>query len=291
MQELIFPAKVLLFGEYTILNGSKALAIAYPRLSGKWSFAPLDSGLARASHECLKNFITHPAASGLDLKSMKQDLERGLWFDSSIPHGFGLGSSGALIAGIYHRYGRPAQQLAEKKNILARLEDYFHGQSSGIDPLVSLINTPLLIHNFNQVQEVEQKLNLAGLFLLSTGGPRQTGPLVSVYQSKMQDAEFKRGCAEILSREVDLAIDCLLQDRPKDLFHHMWHISKFQWDYFSEMIPSHMREIWARGLDGAGYVLKLCGAGGGGLILGFSDKFIYRENPDFFLPYDLRELT
>ena len=32
------------------------------------------------------------------------DLEKGMYFDSSIPMGYGVGSSGAIVAAIYDRY-------------------------------------------------------------------------------------------------------------------------------------------------------------------------------------------
>lgn len=285
-----FPAKVLLLGEYTILNGSKALAIPFNSLSGKWSFEPLDSEEARASNASLSNFLHHPSDSYLDRDRLRRDVERGLWFDSKIPHGFGLGSSGALIAAIFQDYGAVSNDIQKNKLTLARLEDHFHGSSSGIDPLVSLIKKPLLIHDFHEVEVLESTLDLEGFFLLNTGKPRQTGPLVSIYQEKMKDPEFKRGCAEVLSREVNFAINGILNRDRGHLFHHLWLISKFQWEYFPEMIPTQMRGLWSKGLESGDYVLKLCGAGGGGFILGYSDRLTTDQKTDIFVSHEWREL-
>jgi mevalonate kinase len=220
----------------------------------------------------------------------KNDIENGLWFDSSIPHGFGLGSSGALIAALYETYGFKKKSIHEDKQALAKLEDYFHGSSSGIDPLVSLIQKPLLIHNFDCVEIYEKSINLSNFFLLNTNKPRITGPLVNIYQEKMKDPEFKRGCAEILSREVNFAVLAILDNDRSNLFHHLWLISKFQWEYFPEMIPTQMRGLWSKGLESGEYVLKLCGAGGGGYILGFSDKLSSAEKAKIFEPHELRDL-
>lgn len=285
-----FPAKVLLLGEYTILNGSKALAIPYWPLSGAWSTAPLESESALNSHSTLKSFLAHNSDSYLDQKRLREDISNGLWFDSSIPHGFGLGSSGALIAGLYHSYGLKKGVLSEDKMALAKLEDYFHGSSSGIDPLVSLVQNPLLIHNFNDVEIITSPLFLKGFFLLDTGKPRSTGPLVSIYQEKMKDPEFKRGCAEVLSREVNFAINCVLENDRKNLFHHLWLISKFQWEYFPEMIPTQMRGPWSKGLESGDYILKLCGAGGGGFVLGFSEKLETLNMKSLFEQHTVKEL-
>jgi mevalonate kinase len=290
MVERIFPAKILLLGEYTILNGSKALAIPYDQLSGSWSFAKHSTPEAKASYASLAAFLNHHSEKYLDLARLKVDVKKGLWFDSTILNGFGLGSSGALIAALFETYGLKRGTLQEDKICLARLEDYFHGSSSGIDPLVSLVQRPLLIHNFDDVEVLDKNISLEGLFLLNTGKPRQTGPLVSIYQQKMKDPEFKRGCAEVLSREVNFAINSIVSGERSHLFHHLWLISKFQWEYFPEMIPTQMRGLWSRGLETGEYILKLCGAGGGGFILGFSDKLSTKEKQQLFEPHDLREL-
>jgi mevalonate kinase len=290
LSETHFPAKILLLGEYTILNGSKALAIPYNELSGKWSFDKLDSPSASISHAALADFLNHSSENYLDYGRLKNDIENGLWFDSSIPHGFGLGSSGALIAALYEAYGFKKKSIHEDKQALAKLEDYFHGSSSGIDPLVSLIQKPLLIHNFDCVEIYEKDINLSNFFLLNTNKPRITGPLVNIYQEKMKDPEFKRGCAEILSREVNFAVLAILGNDRSNLFHHLWLISKFQWEYFPEMIPTQMRGLWSKGLESGEYVLKLCGAGGGGYILGFSDKLSSAEKTKIFEPHELRDL-
>jgi len=285
-----FPAKILLLGEYTILNGSKALAIPYWELSGKWSKGPLESEAAKTSHQSLTNFLEHNSGLYLDYERLKNDIENGLWFDSTIPQGFGVGSSGALIAGLYHSYGFKRGELPQDKLALAQLESHFHGSSSGIDPLVSLIQKPLLIHNFTDVEIYTKPLHLKGFFLLDSGKPRSTGPLVSIYQEKMKDPEFKRGCAEVLSREVNFAISSILEDEGTNLFHHLWLISKFQWEYFPEMIPTQMRGPWLKGLESGDYILKLCGAGGGGFILGFSEKLKSLDKDALFSKHAVREL-
>ncbi|WP_408096197.1 mevalonate kinase [Peredibacter sp. HCB2-198] len=282
----MYPAKVLLLGEYTILNGSKALALPYHDLSGKWSTEVNDSEMRENSRKSLLNL-----AEKMNLPLLKRDLGEGLWFDSSIPQGFGLGSSGAVIAAVFDRYGKTQDDLEANKIALARLEDFFHGSSSGFDPLVSHIQKPLLIHNVHEVEVLEERPNLKGFFLLNTGKPRQTGPLVSIYQEKMKDPQFKQGCADILAKDVNFAIDAVLKNDPTNLFHHIWHISKFQWDFFPEMIPTKERGLWARGIETGDFALKLCGAGGGGFLLGYSNKFSLQEMRQILNTHELRDLS
>jgi len=285
-----FPAKVLLLGEYTILNGSKALALPYNALLGEWSFENIDDELRYSSQKSLKNFIEKSNVTSIDQERLKSDLMKGMWFKSTIPQGFGLGSSGALIAAIFEYYGKPNGHLEDHKKDLARLEDFFHGSSSGLDPLVSHIQRPLLIHHFNDVEVLEVVPDLKGFFLLNTGRPRQTGPLVSIYQEKMKDPQFKQGCIDILSKEVNFAINAVIKNDGINLFHHLWHISKLQWDFFPEMIPTKERSLWTRGIETGDYILKLCGAGGGGFILGHSHKYDIEEMKYILGTDQLREL-
>ena len=54
-------------------------------------------------------FYEHLAALDTDLVSfnlndLKKDIDNGMYFDSSIPQGYGVGSSGALVASIYDKY-------------------------------------------------------------------------------------------------------------------------------------------------------------------------------------------
>jgi mevalonate kinase len=39
------------------------------------------------------------------------------------------------------------------------------------------------------------------------------------------------------------------------------------------MIPRLFKKLWKKGLDTGDYYLKLCGAGGGGFILGFTQNY------------------
>ena len=285
-----FPAKVLLLGEYTILNGSKALALPYHALHGEWTFEKNDSEARHSSRKSLRAFIEKSGATSIDLEKMRSEYFDGLWFNSSIPQGFGVGSSGAVIAAIYERYGKALGNIQDDKKGLAGLEDFFHGSSSGLDPLVSHLQKPLLIHDFSHVEILSTGPDLKGFFLLDTGKPRQTGPLVTIFQEKMKDPQFKQGCADILAKDVNYAINAVLSNDSVNLFHHLWHISKFQWEYFPEMIPTKERGLWTRGLETGDYILKLCGAGGGGFILGYSHKFTFDEMRQLLNTHQLRDL-
>ena len=120
MKGPLFYAKILLFGEYGIIKDSKGLAIPFNSYKGALKSAQNINGEAKKSNENLGKF--HQYLLGLktdmvvfNLQEFKKDIEAGMYFDSSIPQGYGVGSSGALVASIYDRYA------ADKITVLENL--------------------------------------------------------------------------------------------------------------------------------------------------------------------------
>jgi hypothetical protein len=60
----------------------------------------------------------------LDFDKIETDLNNGLYFNSSIPQGFGVGSSGALVAALYNQYAtdQVAADLVMQGDNLANLK-------------------------------------------------------------------------------------------------------------------------------------------------------------------------
>ena len=100
-----YNGKVILFGEYSMIFGSNALLIPYYSVSGEWSTIisrPCESGV-ESNRNLLKYFDylrKDDRFKILDLEKMEMELNAGLFFDSNIPTGYGVGSSGALVAAI-----------------------------------------------------------------------------------------------------------------------------------------------------------------------------------------------
>ena len=154
-----FNSKVLLFGEYGIIKGSKGLAIPFKPFGGELVFGN------SSKKKSLVDFFTYLKRSPilkkeLDLVRLESDINAGLDFTSNIPQGFGLGSSGALCAAIFSEYSviyRRNQEfdsntLSYIQEIMSIMESCFHGTSSGIDPLISYLDRPLMIENDDKVQ-------------------------------------------------------------------------------------------------------------------------------------------
>ena len=111
MKGPLFYSKILLFGEYGIIKDSKGLSIPYNFYNGALKVDENPSAEAIKSNESLQRFVTYleqlqndqPELVTFNLKDLKSDVESGMYFDSSIPQGYGVGSSGALVAAIYDK--------------------------------------------------------------------------------------------------------------------------------------------------------------------------------------------
>ncbi len=212
----------------------------------------------------------------LQLQKFRKDLASGWYFKSTIPGGYGAGSSGALCAAIYDRYGateKIRKDLAPLKNALAQIESFFHGSSSGTDPLVSYLSKAVHLFSAEHLEEVSLPVRGSDapfLFLLDTQKARKTEPLVKIFLEKCQDQNFVQRALQPLLQFNKEAIENYLQGDWEKLRSTYQEISQLQLTYFAEMIPEVFQEAWKKGLMEGKYCFKLCGAGGGGFILGIS---------------------
>ncbi len=279
----IYPAKVLLFGEYTVLKGSQALAMPFPHFGGQWQFSAQGKALQQRLQEwaatLLKLQREGKLLSDLDVEAFQNDLQNGLSFQSNIPTGYGLGSSGALCAGLYDCYSTDgiSPDYSNLKNELAQLESFFHGSSSGLDPLICLLNQAMLTGGEGKMKAVElpsQNGDGEGmLFLLDSEKSRKTGPLVQKFFDRCQNVDYEKRIFSELVPLADDAIHAFLQGDLATLFDAVHQISHFQFKYFEVMVLPEQRAIWLEGLAGDAFKLKLCGAGGGGFVLGVAQDW------------------
>jgi mevalonate kinase len=280
-----YHGKLLLFGEYTILKGSRALAMPLPRYGGQWGYS--ESIPAALS---LEGFVAHlhklekndGLLAELQLSAFEREVNKGLYFDSDIPVGYGVGSSGALCAAVYERFAlspisrQDESRYAQLKSQLAQLEGYFHGASSGTDPLICYLDQPVLLFPDGHVHPVDfrpQGRQEGHFFLLDTGISRKTGALVELFIAKCESSAYAAAIANRLVPATHAAIEAYLAADDQKLAAAVSQISSLQIEHFAEMIPGSCQKIWAEGLESRAYALKLCGAGGGGFILGYTRDF------------------
>jgi len=286
-----FYSKILLFGEYSVICNSMGLTIPYNKYSGKLQKDDnLDEELQRSSESLygfyeylLKLSEQNELLASMDLLGFKADLENNLYFKSNIPQGYGVGSSGAICAAAYDRYCNnkliisESKSLAELKQTFAQMESYFHGVSSGLDPLNSYLKKPLLIHNKESIELIDKPKGLNSdrlvTFLVDTRMSGETEHLVNIFFDKCRHYRFYK---EIKNKLIPLNNKCitLYMDGNSDGFlTEVKKLSNFFYEHFKSMIPLSFEELWEKGIRGSTYTLKLCGSGGGGFLLGFTEDF------------------
>lgn len=290
MNNPLFYAKILLFGEYGIIEDSQGLTLPYSFYKGALKFSDLESDFEKASNESLQKYVLYlkdlkvDEEFQIDIAKLQQDIRQGLFFDSNIPQGYGVGSSGALVAAIFERYSLGTylpehiakDQLKELRKVFGLMESYFHGKSSGIDPLICYMNLPILIENKEDVGRVSIPASHEGkgaIFLIDSGMTGETGPMVQIFFEKMKTEGFRKTMKEEFIRYNNACIDAFLKKEMTPLFRNLKSLSVWAYEHFKPMIPESIYNAWKKGLDTNAYYLKLCGSGGGGYILGFTKDY------------------
>ena len=288
MRGPLFYSKILLFGEYGIIKDSKGLSIPYNFYKGaliipeqQTQHTIESNGQLRGLYDYLSKNQTE-ALSSFDLDQMNSDLDKGMYFDSSIPQGYGVGSSGALVAAIYDRYALDKITVLENltrdkllalKAVFAQMESFFHGKSSGLDPLNSYLSLPILINSQEHIEPAgipSQSNSGGGVFLLDSGMTGETAPMVQLFMEKMKHEGFRSMLKNEFVRYTDQCVEDFLNGDVSSLFGNIKRLSKVVLDHFQPMIPKQFHQLWQLGLDTNAYYLKLCGSGGGGYMLGFT---------------------
>src|SRR5690625_4098815 len=156
MKGPLFYSKILLFGEYGIIKDSKGLSMPYNFYNGSLKIQDEQTEETIQSKAIVQRFAEflkdlqkkQPDLVAFDLEALATDVDNGLYFDSSIPQGYGVGSSGALVAAIYDKYAinkitvlenLTRDKLLALKKVFSAMESFFHGNSSGLEDRKSVV--------------------------------------------------------------------------------------------------------------------------------------------------------
>jgi len=289
MKGPLFYSKILLFGEYGIIKDSKGLSIPYNFFKGALKKDENPSIEAIKSNKNLKKFTDYletldSSVVLFDLEKIKQDIAGGMYFDSSIPQGYGVGSSGAIVAAFYDKYAQnkitvlenlTREKLLKLKTIFSEMESYFHGKSSGLDPLNSYLSIPILINSKDHIEATgipsQKQEGKGAVFLLDSGIIGETAPMVGIFMENMKQEGFRKMLKDQFIKHTDACVEDFLKGDIKSLFNNTKQLSKVVLSHFKPMIPKQFHELWKKGIETNEYYLKLCGSGGGGYILGFTE--------------------
>jgi mevalonate kinase len=289
MDSISFNSKILLFGEYGIMHDSNALSIPYKKFNGSLSKSDHlseDQKISNRNIESLYEYIIQEDYLNdiINSDNLKDEIDSGLYFDSNIPIGSGLGSSGALVSSIISRYSKvdlKSFSNSEIKKIMSLVESKFHGNSSGFDPAVSYFNKPMLYSN-QKIKLIERiAFKDFKVYIIDSQIDSSTKKMIKVFEDKISKSEFRLFFNSKFINNTNQCINHLIntsklfRDSVKELSNDTLH-------NFQEMIPEKLKNKWKEGIKNDSYYMKLCGSGGGGFFLAYDfDNQINSSFSDF----------
>jgi len=207
-----------------------------------------------------------------NLERLEAAVAKGLYFNSTIPFQYGLGSSGALIAALFKQFAalssdKATMDMIQLKVDFALLESHFHGRSSGLDPLVSFMNRPVLLHQDKSLQTLSLDLQRHGwsFALIDTKTTGATGPLVQHFMECMKDPDYQQAFQNDYLPASNGCIRSLINGE-QSFFTFLNQLIHFELKHLNRMIPAGYDELFTEALSQRVY-LKLLGSGGGGFLL------------------------
>ena len=273
-----YYSKVILFGEYSMIFDATALMIPLTKFSAQWRFAShLDASGGAASNASLQRFADYLSTMDvvkdiIDIQRLNHDLHFNLFLDSNVPSGYGLGSSGTLVAAVYDGYAKKKMDdLLQLKMLFGKMESYFHGSSSGIDPLQCYLGKPFKITPEGvQLLSDDFLKNGIRICLIDTKIKSNTKPLVDHFKQQREDAEFlSRFQSEYVPCGTS-CIDSMIQDDTNLFFKSLKQLTKRQTEFLRPMITDNTLDLFTSDYE-FNFGVKISGSGGGGYVLGFTD--------------------
>ena len=179
-----------------------------------------------------------------------------------VPQGYGVGSSGALVAAIYDKYASDKitvlenltrEKLLQLKAVFSQMESFFHGKSSGLDPLNSYLSLPILINSKDNIEPTgipSQSTNGKGaVFLIDSGIVGETAPMVNIFMENLKDQGFRNMLKSQFIKYTDACVENFLHGDVKALFENTKKLSGVVLNHFKPMIPEQFHQVWQKGIE------------------------------------------
>ena len=272
-------SKLLLFGEYSMIFDGCAVVIPLKRFSASWTRAQgTDDAFLCFSNRELARFrrflAENPTLAGaVNTSAFADDLADGWALASNVPLGYGLGSSGTVVAAVYDRYAdQKTSDAMELKKLFSRMESFFHGSSSGIDPLQCYLGKPFRI-GASGIRTLPDAFPEKGIriCLIDTGTKSDTRPLVESFRKQRDDVVFLHDFEQTYLPCVRECTDSLIQGDSERFFPALRQLSASQLRFFRAMIPDSVLSLFESSFEFR-FGIKILGSGGGGYMLGFTDN-------------------
>lgn len=267
--------KWILAGEHAVLRGADALVFPIAGKTFRLRYRPTNEplkatflGPSGAEYRLLfwgvlENALTH-------LGQQRDHLSGEFEIHSNLPLGAGLGASAALCVAVARWCEAQAFPVQPTLYDFARtLENFFHGESSGVDIAVALSGVPLIFRRGQPFEDFSVQWK-PHLYLSYSGRRGMTADCVAKVKALIERDSVRGGQLDSLMKEsVATAKQALTQPSSSAAFSELRKSLSLAeecfraWGLINSELHSHMEVL----KDAGASAVKPTGSGEGGFVL------------------------
>lgn len=262
-------AKICLSGEFAVVEGDPAVLIP---ASSSYQMSWRRAAKPVPKTEQMFQEIFKKTKIILNRDNISADFFKG-WVASSIPQQSGLGSSAALVS-LWIKWLVDQGQVNELATELDRLEfgrkleDLYHGMSSGMDVACCLVGDPIVFQRGQPVQRLQGHLSTIDFKLFDSGLRSSTKGAVQKYLQT--DEGMKKEFRQNMERSTRLVIKADASPSVEQALQILKEAFQISFQAFRSigLVPDALSGRISD-LQSLGYCIRLTGKGEGGYFVGF----------------------